>query len=298
MTLKLIESVLLAVLVAILLSASSSASTLSSNVGIAAGGDLTYLDQQNLDKYFQNLTQLGVTWVRWDIEWRAVEKERGIYNWETSDKVAKTAQKYGIKSLIIIHLPPEWAIQEGLYNENRQSPPKEFEDFAYFAKQVAIRYKESAYGPIEYFEIWNEPNLEGGWYPASNAESYAELLKLSYTAIKEGNPNARVISGGLAMAVTKDNNISPVDFINSLYEAGAKGYFDAIALHPYTYPAAPNSEVEWNGWKSIDSVREIMVKNGDSDKKYGSLNMVLQHMDPALSLKSSQRVFLTMGLTI
>jgi len=267
MTLKLIESVLLAVLIILLLSASSSASTLSSNIGIAAGGDLTYLDQQNLDNYFQNLTQLGVTWVRWDIEWRTIEKERGTYNWETSDKVAKTAQKYGIKSLIIIHLPPEWAIQEGLYNENRQSPPKDFEDFAYFAKQVAIRYKESTYGPIEYFEIWNEPNLEGGWYPASNAESYTELLKLSYTAIKEANPDATVISGGLAMAVTKDNNISPVDFINSLYDAGAKGYFDAIALHPYTYPAAPNSEIEWNGWKSIDSIREIMVKNGDSDKK-------------------------------
>jgi hypothetical protein len=78
--------------------------------GIAAGGGLTWLSQQDLNTYFQSLKDLGITWVRWDIPW--VDVQAGgpsSYDWVGVDRVAATAKQYGIKSVGIIGYAPAWA---------------------------------------------------------------------------------------------------------------------------------------------------------------------------------------------
>ena len=57
--------------------------------------------------------------------------------------------------------------------------------------------------------------------------------------IKAADPAATVIAGGLAptrnfFALT----MSPVTFVERMYAAGAKGFFDALAYHPYLYAPA------------------------------------------------------------
>jgi len=58
---------------------------------------------------------------------------------------------------------------------------------------------------------------------------YAEMLKLAYPAIKRGNPDALVVTGGIA---------SPVDsgFLQGLYDRNAP--YDVLAIHTYGYPLA------------------------------------------------------------
>jgi len=226
--------------------------------GMAAGGGLIFLGQEDLDKYFQDLRDLGVTWVRWDLEWQAIQPDNSKeYQWEASDRVANTAQKYGIKSLGIITYAPEWAHKEP-WIEGKQYPPDDPKTFATFAGVVVGRYK----GIINTWEIWNEPNIENFWYPSPNAEKYATLLKASYTKIKEVNPQAIVISAGLSDAGDEAGvSISPLTFMNTLYNSGAKGYFDVVALHPYTYPGFNY------GWPQITSVLDLMKEKGDSAKK-------------------------------
>jgi GH35 family endo-1,4-beta-xylanase len=234
-------------------------------LGIAAGGDLIYLNQDSLDDYFQQLKDLGVIWVRYDIDWSAIQPENSMdYDWDGTDRVVATAQRYGIKSLGVIDYAPEWARSEAIYDENKQYPPKDVDVFARFSGTVAKRYK----GAVDAWEIWNEPNLELFWYAEPNAEKYSELLKVSYIEIKKADPNATVISGGLSVVGSDDRvNIQPIEFIEMLYDSGANEYCDGIAFHPYTYPVAPDYAADWNGWQQIGSIREIMENHGDGNKK-------------------------------
>ena len=59
------------------------------------------------------------------------------------------------------------------------------------------------------------------------------LLQAAYPAIKLVQPDSTVLAAGLSPAVGVD---APPNFVNDMYIAGAKGYFDAIAMHPYVYP--------------------------------------------------------------
>lgn len=55
-------------------------------------------------------------------------------------------------------------------------------------------------------------------------------------------------------------------FVRNLYADGAKGCFDAITYHPYTYPQfAPDNGTR--GWTGMLTVRRLMVAAGDGAKK-------------------------------
>lgn len=233
--------------------------------GIAAGGGLTWLDQSDLDAYFQSLKDLGVTWVRWDLDWSAIQPDNpSSYDWDGPDRVAATAAKFGIQSLGIITIAPQWALDPNAScTIDQHCPPLDPNTYAHFASVVASRYK----GVINTWEIWNEPNLNGQWATAANGEGYAAYLKAAYTAIKQANPSAIVLTGGLAAAADEGGNTSPTTFIRTLYAAGAKGYFDAIALHPYSYPVNASYIAPWNSWQQMTGIRQLMVDNGDSAKK-------------------------------
>jgi hypothetical protein len=63
--------------------------------------------------------------------------------------------------------------------------------------------------------------------------------------------------------------INPVRFVNEMYAAGAKDFFDALSFHPYHYTLkfsdgipAPNSPLN-----QLVQMRQAMVANGDSAKK-------------------------------
>lgn len=232
--------------------------------GIAAGGGLIYLDQNGLNKYFDSLKALGVRWVRWDIDWGVIQPKNSTeYQWERADRVVMTAKRYGIESLGIITYTPAWATDESCVKKLHCEPanPK---DFGYFAGEVASRYKDT----IIYWEIWNEPNYTFFWKPKPNIENYAAVLKESYIAIKKANPAAVVLNGGLAATGNEiDGSISPIDFIRTLYVQKANQYFDAVSLHPYTYPALPSYRAWWNRWQQIVPIHQLMVTNGDGEKK-------------------------------
>ena len=232
--------------------------------GIAAGGGLTYLGQTDLDLYFNNLQSLGVKWVRWDIDWSVIQSN-GVsdFRWEETDRVAATAKKYGINSLGIITYTPKWA-RDSVCVDKFSCQPADPKVFAVFAGKVALRYKDL----IIYWEIWNEPNVPNFWTPKPNVMKYFDILREAYWEVKKNNPQSIILSGGLAPSGDEaDGSISPFTFMSALYTAGANQYFDAVALHPYTYPISPDYQASWNHWKDLVSVHQIMVDNGDVAKK-------------------------------
>jgi hypothetical protein len=97
------------------------------------------------------------------------------------------------------------------------------------------------------------------------------LLKAAYVAIKRADPSATVLTGGTAPEPTGPASYSPVDFLNGIYAAGGRGYFDAVAHHPYCWPALPGAKQPWSPWYQMygtpRSLRSVMIANGDGAKK-------------------------------
>lgn len=213
------------------------------------------------------LKMLGITWVRWDMSWNAIQSNSATtYNWDGPDRIVETALKYGIKSLAIITYTPFWARSDTCPGSDKCAP-KDPTQFADFAAQVVARYKDKG---SHYWEIWNEPNTAGFWAVTADCDAYTTLLKAAYPAIKSVDPNAIVITGGLAPAATDGVNMNPRDFLSCIYKDGGKDYFDAVGHHPYTYPQFPSSigETAWAQMALTNpSLRSIMTANGDDAKK-------------------------------
>lgn len=233
----------------------------SYQLGIAAGGILTGMDQNTLDDYFSTLNSIGANWVRWDIDWAFVQKDnQENYDWSGADMVSKTASKYGLNSLVTIAYAPRWAARNPC--SYPACVPSDPITFGKFAGEVAQRYKNS----ITHFEIWNEPNYPLFW-SQPDPVYYAELLKEAYVNIKTANNNSIVMNGGLAASENNGGSISPYTFIEALYNSGANKYLDAVAVHPYTYPAKPSFKANWNHWQEMTSIRTLMNSHGDRSKQ-------------------------------
>jgi GH35 family endo-1,4-beta-xylanase len=231
--------------------------------GIAAGGVLAGMSEKQIRNYFDTLKKLGITWVRWDMNWAEIQRDgSNSYDWVGVDLVVKIAKEYNIKSLVILGYAPTWASEPGC-TKGQQCAPKEAQLFANFATQAALRYK----GDIHTWEIWNEPNSTGFWSPQPSVAKYAEVLKESYSAIKKVDSSAVVITGGLSPVEGNRDTIDPVTFVTELYKINGNSSFDAISLHPYAYPLSPASTKPWNYWFQMYKVYDVMNKNGDSGKK-------------------------------
>ena len=107
------------------------------------------------------------------------------------------------------------------------------------------------------------------WGAAFSPAEYTALLQASYAAIKSANANAEVLVGGMAAAPDASGGASyePVTYLTDMYAAGAKGSFDAVADHPYSFPDLPQQADAWNPFTYLPTLHQIMVDNGDGSKQ-------------------------------
>ncbi|MFE4502753.1 cellulase family glycosylhydrolase [Rhodococcus sp. NPDC056743] len=235
----------------------------SVGLGIAGGAPLNWLSQADLDTELSAMKNAGTTWLRFDIDWSAVEPTKGQQNWAATDRVVDRARLQGLSLVGIVTYTPAWARVAGATDTHGY--PSDTAAFAKFAQQAAQRYSTR----ISTWEIWNEPNLTQFFRPKPNVDTYASILKAASTSIRAVQPGAKILNGGLAPAVDNGSDISPVTYLNALYNAGAKPYFDVFSIHPYSWPALPSdaSTSSWNTFYRIRLMRDIMVRNGDTGKK-------------------------------
>jgi len=238
------------------------------NFGIATGGGLSDLGTSDLNARFKDMRALGVRWVRFDVDWSQIQpSSSSAYSWAGYDRVASALQANGLNGLGIITYTPAWARMAECSGSDKCSP-SDPNAYANFAGTVAARYAPKG---IHTWEIWNEPNSADFWLPEANTSAYTQILKLSYAAIKHIDPRSTVLTGGTASNGTGHGNLLPADFIAGIYANGGRGYFDAVADHPYSRPFLPSFNWYWNAWQQMantqPNIRSIMVANGDGAKK-------------------------------
>jgi len=208
---------------------------------------------------------IGITSIRLDANWDWVQYAGpGTFDWTLLDQVVRSVRAAGMSVDLIIDGCPPWAAAAGASGDASPQPASSGQ-YADFAAEVAARYAPEG---VNMFEIWNEPNRGQSWQPRPNPAAYTAILVQASRAIRKVDPSAFIISGGLGPAVTNGTNISPVSFLEAMYADGAKGSFNAVGYHPYSYPAMPNTYEAWSGWSQMSqtspSIRSIMTSHGDS----------------------------------
>ncbi len=86
-------------------------------------------------------------------------------------------------------------------------------------------------GYVAAYELWNGPNLSIEWgNKPPGPERYAARLKGTYPRIKAVDPRVIVIWAGLASTGGDggDTALDDSTYIERMYQAGAKAYFDAL----------------------------------------------------------------------
>ncbi|MBN1993376.1 MAG: PD40 domain-containing protein [Anaerolineae bacterium] len=207
------------------------------------------------------INDMGFTWAKGYVNWATVEPEPGQFRWVDPDNVVKAFGDQQVKILLRVHGTPEWARPtDSMYTH----PPTNMADLANFLTALVSRYQ----GQVAAYEIWNEPNLHYEWgYLQPNSADYTQMLQTAYPAIKKTDPEALVISGGLATTGQgSPTAYGDLAFLQGMYQAGAKGYFDALGSHPYAYGRSPD-EPDPDGLSLTRVVEQhkVMQANDDGD---------------------------------
>ena len=142
--------------------------------------------------------------------------------------------------------------------------PANEEAYRAFVKEAVKRYSF-----IKYWQVGNEPNLKVA------ALGYAGFQRITYEAIKEANPDARVLIAGLAGNMDMES-INDTSYESILKDLGGK-YIDIFDIHFYgdakggslKFKGPNGGETRLLGYRDFKAVYEyyrgILDKNGFSD---------------------------------
>lgn len=205
------------------------------------------------DAMMATIASTGASAVRFDFYLDIIMDGSGglLYWWSVDDLVA-SARSHGLQVLGVFN---GWApgTQSELYDT-----PSSRADYATVAGAAADRFK----GVVDHWAIHNEPNL-GKMTP----ENYTLVLIEASNAIRNANPDAFIVGANLSgvSAPTSGLVYNNVDWLERMYASGAKGYYDAIGFHPYTYPWLPNDPEYFTAWNQlVDYFRPAMIAGGES----------------------------------
>lgn len=224
--------------------------------------ELYDLDSLQLGARISAYKRLGVGWARFDFDWSIIQPtDSKTFNVAGFDRAVRALSKAHIQVLGIMDYAPPWASGG---QPTKFYPPRDPAAFANYAARLAAHFAPMG---VHSWEIWNEPNLAQFWRPAPDPIRYCALLKAAFRAIHKVDGHATVLIGGLAQPSPGPFTIEAVEFLQKLYAAGAKGFFDAVADHPYISPQLP-ADPGPNGWQRMfatsPSLRSVMAEHGDS----------------------------------
>jgi hypothetical protein len=235
------------------------------DIGVATGAEFMRLPEADLARELDAMRAAGVTRLRVGVEWSEVEAEPGRQDWSQTDRVVNAALARGMRLMGLVAAAPDWAAVDSGPDSGQWALPADPEEFGRFAGDAAQRYA----GRISEWEIWNEPNTSVFARPRPDVAKYAAMISAAARHLGTDVPDATIITAGLAPAVDDGDSIAPTTFLDELYRIGDRSAWDAVGMHPYTYPALPNTPGtgSWNSFQRMSLMRDTMVEHGDPEKR-------------------------------
>jgi len=238
----------------------------------------------------------GVFWARQlDLLWNNIENIQGTFDWDMLDSTIKEFATAEVYPLIIVKPFANWdqeachpdkiydvEIPKEMGGKLKVGVPCDMTAYSEFLKKAVERYDGDGIddmpglvNPIKYWEIMNEPVMQGGLeggmgedlkFFVGTSDEYLEILKTSYQAIKEIDSDAYVVQGGMA-GMQKEVQ----DFWAPIMDKDGGDYFDIANNH--TISTESDREdlymVKLNKWlKSYDvDDKDVWI----TEVQYGSL---------------------------
>ncbi len=249
------------------------------------------------------VSKLGVNWVKIDVPWADIEREEGVFQFESLDAMVAAMDRANVNIMLNIYAAPDWSRARHIEKLNSQmrdysGPPEDLKRLGSFLANLVTRYA----GLVDAYEIWKSPNLLRFWLSPVyhrapektadgeygipdeiqlGAEYYVSLLKVAYDTIKAHDPQALVISGGLAPVGFSDhyNSIETGAFLSEMLRRGAAEFSDGIgaifsasAVPPLMRCCVkpPGVDSHYESFMQyildlLDFYQEILRSNGHSD---------------------------------
>jgi hypothetical protein len=258
-----VPALLLAIVIALLLAPTAGAATREVPVGfmgVMADGPLVDQGITDLTREGQLMQANGVEAIRVVVYWSDLQPERdGPIDFASTDRVFAMAAANHLNVLPVVIRAPAWDREDP---GNLASPPRGDAAYTTFLQALVARYgpqgtfwaarPDLPRNPQRQWQIWNEPNIDTYWSsPRPFGPRYVKLLKASYRALKAADPGSQVVLAGFANFSWRA--------LSDAYRAGARGWFDVAAVHPFSGRLA-------NVLKIVRLNREVMARNGDRRK--------------------------------
>lgn len=137
--------------------------------------------------------------------------------------------------------------------------PTSVDEFNKFAWNLATRYA----GRIQYYELWNEPQLSEFLYPYNDAElsTLATMTKRAYSTMKSCDPNIMLLAASVLPRSSSGGMSKAKQYLTNLKSAGWN--IDAFTTHIY-----PDNGVTASGWHDmlVDAKTTIASYNPPTSK--------------------------------
>ncbi|GAB4580748.1 MAG: hypothetical protein Fur0022_34900 [Anaerolineales bacterium] len=230
------------------------------------------------DQGLHKMAEANISWVRRNgILWSKVEPVQGAgYDWSVLAEIEQDflrARANNMEVILVIRGVPEWARVPPYNYECGPMDPNALSAFGDFMYAVVQRYSGYPYS-IKYWEIWNEPDVYPGHVSSATSPFgclgditdttyyggafYTALLQAVYPRVKQANPNAQVVLGGLLLdcnPLVDPNTCVSARYLEGVLATGGKNYFDGVSFHAYDYFTIGETDYQTGiygnpGWQS------------------------------------------------
>ena len=193
-------------------------------------------------------------WRSFDSTWYRVEPSCGSWALDELDREVEWASNHGVKLLMLLGNPPEWASSQpttpGWFSgapNGTTAPPRDMEDWRTYVRTLATRYR----GKVEGFELWNEPNN----FFRGSAHELVALCREARAVIKQIAPELKVISPAVSLG--------GLPFLEKFLAAGGGDTFDVLAVHFYVAPGRGDRRPRppEDMLPKIEAVQEMMKRH-------------------------------------
>lgn len=254
--------------------------------GISTSGSLVGLPHDQLNQRLADIKELGAVWIRVDFSWPVIQPDNAQgYEWSPYDYLIQRADAHGLKILAVLAYTPGWAQDQQCAQVTQSAakaqkcPPQTIDSFARFARAASMRYAGTN---VRAWEIWNEPNStvylrtpQQGSVLAVNPRKYAQLANAAALEIRNHYKDSVIITGGLSPMFEPHPNraMRQSDYLDQLLPHLRSDLYDAVGIHPYSWPVRPSKVADYNAFYTVDNgkseynLRTIMSKHGWGGKE-------------------------------
>jgi len=221
-------------------------------------------------KQLASIAKLGIRDVRLGIAWPRVEPlppAGGVhqYRWDAIDGEVGAMARHGIRAQANITQTPRWDAKSNIIDNlncanSSSRAPKDITPYVDLTRAIAARYGRNGSfwkenpdlpsKPIIRYEIWNEPNLRGGWCPKPEPEVYADMFVGAARAIHSADHRAEVVTGGVAPPAKQSQSYLGIsDFLGraTAHQPELVHLASGAAVHIYP-PAGADKQLERVAW--------------------------------------------------